>query len=190
MKGSARGVHSLGDMPQTPVRSDTEDVDLAAKGDSRAFERLYRAHVARVHSLARRMLSPDEADEATQDVFVRAWDKLGTFRGDAAFGTWLHRLAVNVFLALRKTAGKKRARMVEGDDAFSGMSSRSHQVDLSMDFDVAISRLPEGARNVFVLHDVEGFKHGEIGELLGVSVGTSKAQLHRARMTLRKYLER
>lgn len=180
----------MADEPETPRGSDSKDVELAARGDTRAFERLYRTHVGRIHSLARRMLSPDEADEATQDVFVRAWEKLGTFRGEAAFGTWLHRLAVNVFLGLRKVAGKRRERMLEGDDPFSKMASRPAQSDLNMDFQVAISRLPEGAKRVFVLHDVEGFKHAEIGKMLGVSTGTSKAQLHRARMTLRKYLER
>jgi RNA polymerase sigma-70 factor (ECF subfamily) len=190
MRGSAAGVTRMAEKPEAPVRSDSKDVELAAKGDSQAFERLYHAEVGRIHSLARRMLSPEEADEATQDVFVRAWDKLGTFRGDAAFGTWLHRLAVNVFLALRKTAGKKRERMLEGDDLFSSMASRPAQSDLSMDFQVAIARLPDGAKKIFVLHDVEGFKHSEIAEMLGVSPGTSKAQLHRARMALRKYLER
>lgn len=180
----------MADKQETRPGSDWKDVELAAKGDSPAFERLYRAQVGRIHSLARRMLSPEEADEATQDVFVRAWEKLGTFRGDAAFGTWLHRLAVNVFLGLRKTAGKRRERMLEGDDPFSQMASRPEQSDLSMDFQVAISRLPAGAKRVFVLHDVEGYKHAEIGEMLGVSTGTSKAQLHRARMALRKYLER
>ena len=102
----------------------------------------------------------------------------------------MHRLAVNVFLALRKTASKKRGRMLEGDDLFSSMAGRPSQSDLSMDFQVAIARLPDGAKKIFVLHDVEGFKHGEIAEMLGVSPGTSKAQLHRARMKLRKYLER
>src|SRR5438128_6851787 len=90
--------------------AETADVALAASGDGSAFERLYRAHVARVHSLARRMIGFDVADDVTQDVFVRAWTKLGTFRGEAAFGTWLHRLAINVILARRTSLGTERGR--------------------------------------------------------------------------------
>src|SRR5438034_11807828 len=89
----------------TAADAEVADVALAASGDSRAFERLYRGHVARVHGLARRMIGPDAADDVTQDVFVRAWHKLGTFRGEAAFGTWLHRLAINVILARRTSLG-------------------------------------------------------------------------------------
>lgn len=190
MRGNAVGAVRLAENAGKPPNSDADDVRLAQQGDTRAFERLYRSHVGRVFSMARRMLDADEADEATQDVFVRVWDKLETFRGDAAFGTWLHRLAVNVFLARRQSAAKRRNRMKEGDDPFASMASRPAQTELSMDFDGAIARLPEGAKRVFVLHDVEGFKHNEIAEMLGVSAGTSKAQLHRARMALRKHLDR
>jgi RNA polymerase sigma-70 factor (ECF subfamily) len=166
------------------------DARLAAAGDQAAFERLYHAHVARVHSLAWRMLGGDDADEATQDVFVRAWQKLGTFRGEAAFGTWLHRLAINVLLALRATRARRRERMAEGDALLERVPSRRGGLELHIDFETAIGRLPDGAREVFVLHDVEGFKHREIAEMLGVTAGTSKAQLHRARMALRRYVER
>lgn len=170
--------------------SDAADVRLAAAGDQAAFERLYHAHVARVHGLARRMLGGDDADEATQDVFVRAWQKLGTFRGESAFGTWLHRLAINVMLALRATRARRRERMVEGEGLLERAPSHRGGLELHMDFETAIGRLPQGAREVFVLHDVEGFKHREIAEMLGVTEGTSKAQLHRARMALRRYVER
>ena len=95
--------------------SDAVDATLAASGDASAFERLYRHHLPRIYSLVRRMLNDDDADEVTQDVFVRAWQKLGTFRGEAAFGTWLHRLAVNVILARRETLGTRRKRYLEGD---------------------------------------------------------------------------
>ncbi len=98
-----------GERDRAPTSSDAADARRAAKGDPEAFERLYHAHVARIHSLARRMLGEQDADEATQDAFVRAWEKLGTFRGDAAFGTWLHRLAINLFLGQRA----KRARLRE-----------------------------------------------------------------------------
>lgn len=168
----------------------TVDATLAASGDVHAFERLYRTHVARVHSLARRMLGADDADEATQDAFVRAWEKLGTFRGEAAFGTWLHRLAINVCLGRRGQRGRDRERLRDGEPVFATLAARRETPELHLDFESALSRLPNGAREVFVLHDVEGFKHWEIAEMLGVTAGTSKAQLHRARVALRRYLER
>lgn len=174
----------------TRADGDVVDATLAASGDVHAFERLYRAHVTRIHSLARRMLGPEEADEATQDAFVRAWEKLETFRGEAAFGTWLHRLAINVCLARRGQLGRERERLQGGEAVFATLPARGGSVEVRLDFEAAMSRLPDGAREVFVLHDVEGFKHREIAELLGVTVGTSKAQLHRARMALRAYIER
>lgn len=161
---------------------------LAAAGDSHAFERLYRTHVTRVHGLARRMLSDAEADEATQDVFVRAWEKLETFRGEAMFGTWLHRLAVNVMLARRSTLGTRRSRELADDAALDAATGRRHSPELRLDFETAIAQLPDGARQVFVLHDIEGYRHEEIAGMLGVATGTSKSQLHRARMALRTHL--
>lgn len=186
-----RGGTTLNDEIEA-VRADTDlvDAELAASGDAHAYERLYRNHVARVHSLARRMISPDAADEVTQDVFVRAWQKLSTFRGEAAFGTWLHRLAINVILGRRANLGLQRERYDDGEDTLDAVAGRQATPELGMDFETAIGRLPRGARQVFVLHDVEGFKHEEIAESLGISVGTSKAQLHRARMMLRKHLSR
>lgn len=169
----------------------TDDVARAAAGDTAAFESLYAAHVARVHGLARRMAGPDAADELTQDVFVRAWQKLGTFRGDASFGTWLHRLAVNVIIERFRTLGAQRDRfLADGEDRLERLSSPRRSGDFRMDFDSALQRLPPAAREVFVLHDVEGYKHHEIGDLLGISPGTSKSQLHRARTLMRGHLER
>jgi RNA polymerase sigma-70 factor (ECF subfamily) len=173
----------------TATDAETADVALAASGDSRAFERLYRTHVGRVHGLARRMIDADSADDVTQDVFVRAWDKLSTFRGEAAFGTWLHRLAVNVILGRRATLSTDRARF-DLSDELDALAGKSSHADLSVDFEEAVRRLPDGAREVFVLHDVEGYKHQEIGVMLGIAVGTSKSQLHHARMALRGYLDR
>jgi RNA polymerase sigma-70 factor (ECF subfamily) len=171
-------------------KADSADASRAAGGDFRAFERLYRAHVNRVHALARRMLSPDEAAEATQDVFVRAWQKIGSYRGEAAFGTWLHRLAVNVLLGRRQVLKLERERHLEDDSALELLHAKVRHPDLGVDFDAAIVKLPPGARQVFVLHDVEGYRHEEIATLLGVTTGTTKAQLHRARMLLRAHLDK
>src|SRR6267378_5984066 len=141
------------------------DSALAASGDASAFERLYRTHVARVHSLVRRMLDADEADDLTQDIFVRAWEKLSTFRGESALGTWLHRLAVNVVLARRKKVGIERGRFGAGADTLDEVSGRRETPEMSMDFEDALARLPDGARQVFVLHDVEGYRNEEIARM-------------------------
>ncbi|MBI1810185.1 MAG: RNA polymerase sigma factor, partial [Gemmatimonadetes bacterium] len=172
-----------------------DDVALATRGDRRAFERLYRAHVDRVFSLCVRMVGDrGRAEELTQDAFVRAWEKLGQFRGDSAFGTWLHRLAVNVVLNDRQTERRRRDKQddgVEDMDALAFGDSRPEPVPgLSLDLEQAIAGLPPGARKVFVLHDVQGYTHEEIGEMLGVTAGGCKAQLHRARMLLREALTR
>jgi RNA polymerase sigma-70 factor (ECF subfamily) len=143
-----------------------------------------------VFNLARRMAGPEAADELAQDVFVRAWQKLGTFRGESSFATWLHRLAVNVIVERFRTLGTQRDRfLADGETVLEFTASeRTSHYDLGMDLQAAIDRLPQGAKAVFVLHDVEGYKHEEIGEMLGVSPGTSKSQLHRARQTLRGHL--
>jgi len=166
----------------------TDDVARAAAGDVSAFERVYQAHLPRVHSLVRRMTGGRDTDEVTQDVFVRVWQKLGTFRGDSAFTTWLHRLAVNVIIERFRSETLRRQRLREGDDLFDTIATRTRSQSLSMDFEAALAKLPDGAREVFVLHDVEGYKHREIASLLDISAGTSKAQLHRARMMLRRHL--
>lgn len=167
-----------------------DDVTAAARGDRAAFERVYRSHVDRVYSLCVRMLSDRVlADEVTQDVFVRVWQKLPGFRGESAFSTWLHRVAVNVILSRRKTSGIHQNRH-ETEDALDAAPSRPVSVGDRMDLEQAIGGLPKGARTVFVLHDVEGFTHEEIGEQLGITPGGSKAQLHRARMLLRTALTR
>ena len=173
----------------TPIQTGIEtDVALAARGDASAFERLYRTHVARIHSLTRRMLSSDEADEVTQDIFVRTWQKLSQFRGDSAFTTWLHRLAVNVVIERRRTFAIQRERMAPDSAVLDSLPVAPPRADLTVDFEHAIGQLPPGAREVFLLHDVEGYKHREIAVMLGVATGTSKRQLHRARMLMRKHL--
>ncbi len=172
-----------------PAYAEITDAHRAAAGDHDAFERLYRGHVARVYALARRMVGEDVAEDLTQEVFIRVWQKLGTFRGEAQFGTWLHRLAVNHLLSRRATTRKQESRRREGEGILERIAApiRRRSV-VAMDLESALRRLPAGAREVFVLYDVEGYTHEEIAELAGISVGTSKSQLHRARMLLRGYL--
>jgi RNA polymerase sigma-70 factor (ECF subfamily) len=191
MEAVISGVTMTGVDPGTvPAESDAIDAKLAATGDTRAFERVYRRHVARIHGLARRMSGDDEAGELTQMIFVRAWQKVGSFRGESAFGTWLYRLAINVILAKRASMRTERERRVEGEGLIETIATRPVRTDQRMDFDAAIGRLPGGARRIFVLHDVEGYKHEEIARMLRINIGTSKAQLHRARMLMRAHLER
>src|SRR5437764_1945648 len=165
------------------------DVALAAGGDPSAFERLYRTHVAKIHSLTRRMLGTHEADEVTQDIFVRTWQKLGQFRGESAFSTWLHRLAVNVVLERRRTFAIQRERIADDPAALEFVTVAPARADLVVDFEHAIERLPPGAREIFVLHDVEAYKHRETAAMLDITTATSKRQLHRARMLMRKHLQ-
>jgi RNA polymerase sigma-70 factor (ECF subfamily) len=174
-------------------RQDDADVALAARGDRQAFERLYRQHVNRIFSLCARMVGDrTRAEELTQDAFVRAWEKLEQFRGESAFGTWLHRLAVNVVLNDRQTENRRRGRQDESVEDVDTMAHESVRAAvspaLSIDLERAIAGLPPGARKVFVLHDVEGYTHDEIGGMLGVTAGGCKAQLHRARLLLREAL--
>ena len=169
---------------------DRDLVERAVGGDIEAFEELYRANVGRVYALCLRMAGdPTLAEELAQEAFVRAWQKLGSFRGASAFSTWLHRVTVNVVLGHRRSAIRREARVRSvGDDLPRDVAGRQPGTAESIDLERAISSLPDGARRVFVLHDVEGFRHREISRLMGIAVGTSKAQLHRARKLLRKAL--
>lgn len=178
---------TLDGQPRTEHRIDA-DVALAAGGDQSAFERLYQAHVGRIHSLTRRMLGGHDADEVTQDIFVRTWQKLGQFRGESAFGTWLHRLAVNVVIERRRSYAIQRERMADDPAVLETVPVAPVRGDLRVDFEAAIEQLPPGAREIFVLHDVEGYKHREIAVMLNIASGTSKRQLHRARMLMREHL--
>jgi len=167
------------------------DVRAAADGDRRAFERVYREHCDRVFSVCVRMLGDRLlAEEVTQDVFVRVWNKLPGFRGESAFSTWLHRVAVNVILTRRKVLGTQQNRTTDDEQAVDSAQARPVSVADQLDLESAIAKLPLGARQIFVLHDVEGFTHEEIGAQLGITAGGSKAQLHRARMLLRAALSR
>ena len=166
-------------------------VRRAQAGDQEAFGDLYRAHAGRVYALCLRLeADAARAEELTQDVFVRAWERLASYRGESAFGTWLYRLAVNVVLGDRRSAWRRTKRvMVTGDPAaFEGATEAPQGRNL--DLEQAIAALPPGARTVFVLHDVEGYTHDEIASLSGIAEGTSKAQLFRARRLLREALSR
>lgn len=167
--------------------ADAVDAALAAAGDASAFERLYRRHVNRIHSLVWRMIG-DDADDVTQEVFFRTWQKLHLFRGESAFGTWLHRLAINLILSRRESLGVRRQRFHDDDEPLERMPGKNMPAGLSSDMEAAIRRLPEGARQVLVLHDLEGYKHEEIAGLLGINAGTSKSQLHHARLAMRRMI--
>jgi RNA polymerase sigma-70 factor, ECF subfamily len=164
----------------------------AQSGDVDAFEQLYREHSPRIYALCLRLKAGDKSDatELLQDVFVKAWRRLDTFRGDCAFASWLHRLTVNTMLESARSDGRRIARVLPMEDTsrLAG-AARSSGIELKMDMENAIASLPRGARLAFVLHDVEGYQHQEIAEQLGVTVGTIKAQLHRARRLLRERLE-
>jgi RNA polymerase sigma-70 factor, ECF subfamily len=169
-----------------------ECIRRAQSGDVDAFEQLYREHSPRIYALCLRLKAGDKTDaaELLQDVFVKAWRRLDTFRGDCAFASWLHRLAVNTMLESARSDGRRAARVLPMEDTsrLAG-AARSSGIELKMDMESAIASLPKGARLAFVLHDVEGYQHQEIAEQLGVTVGTVKAQLHRARRLLRDRLE-
>jgi len=162
----------------------------AASGDVAAFEELYRENVSRVYLLCLRMCGdPSLAEELTQEAFVRAWQKLGSFRGDSAFSTWLHRVTVNVVLGDRRSTARREARVKPaGDELPVDLSAPEPSPGQALDLERSIAALPDGARTVFVLHDVEGYRHKEIADITGLAEGTSKAQLHRARKLLRKAL--
>ena len=152
---------------------------------------LYRENVGRVHALCLRMARDrTEADELTQETFVRVWERLGSFRGDSAFTTWLHRVTVNVVIAGLRTRGRWRERFAAAEAEDFGAAVPAFSAGGDLDLERAIARLSPQARLVFLLHDVEGYQHGEIAELTGLAVGTSKAHLHRARQLLRQDLSR
>ena len=168
-----------------------EVVRRAQAGDEDAFQALYREQVGRVYALCLRLAAePVAAEELTQDVFVRLWERLRSFRGDSAFSTWLHRLAVNVVFMAQRGRGRRERRVASVEDPALYDRGTPPRAGESIDLERALARLPAGAREVFVLHDVEGFGHAEVGRLLGIAEGTSKAQLFRARRLLREMLER
>ena len=173
-----------------------ESAELARRaqaGDVAAFERLYRTHAGHVRAICLRLCADGQrAEEAAQDAWVRAWERLSTWRGDAAFGTWLHRLTVNAVLESFRAERRRVARVMlsgDEDDGVDAAVSASEPGD-ALDLERAIARLPRGARTVFVLHDVEGYRHSEIATMTGLAEGTLRAQLCRARRLLMEMLDR
>ena len=176
--------------------TDFELAQLASGGDMTAFEEVYRRHHRRVYSICLRMLqNASEAEDLTQDVFIQLYRKIGSFRGDSAFTTWLHRMTVNqVLMHFRKRTVKFEKTTEEGDTPEQIVAGTAHPEKMrivdKIALDNAIEQLPAGYKNVFVLHDVEGFEHEEVARILGCSVGTSKSQLHKARLKLQKLLKK
>jgi RNA polymerase sigma-70 factor (ECF subfamily) len=178
---------------------EAEAIRLAQQGNAEAFERLYQLHSRRVYSLCLRMVSNTaEAEDLTQEAFLQLFRKIGTFRGESAFSTWLHRLAVNVVLMrLRKKTAivSSLDEMTEPDEESAGPRRDFGGPDLRlagsidrMNLQRAIEQLPQGYKSVFVLHDMQGYEHNEIAGIMGCSIGNSKSQLHKARMRLRELL--
>ena len=161
----------------------------AQQADTRAFESLYRLHVDKVYGLCLRMTgNVSEAEDCTQEAFILAWDKLAKFRGDSAFSTWLHRIAVNAVLGRIRKSKRERDRIQAVADIQPPRMATGDTGEMR-DLAAAVDRLPEGARHVFVLHGVYGYSHDEAAEMLGIASGTSKAQMHRARRLLAQQLE-
>jgi RNA polymerase sigma-70 factor, ECF subfamily len=171
-------------------RPDAELVERCRAGDSDAFEALYREHAPRLYALARRMTaSSDESDDLLQEIFLQVHRKLDSYRGDSALGTWLYRLAIRQCLDfLRSRQGRMRAASSPLEYEASYMPSTRETPGARIDIERAVSQLPNGCRIAFVLHDVEGLEHKQISDMLGVSEGTSKSQVFKARMKLRALL--
>lgn len=170
----------------------TSTIQRAQQGDRAAFEQLYREHVERVYALSLRLAaSAARAEELTQDVFVRLWDVIGSFRGESAFSTWLHRLTVNVVLLSLRSHRRRAARVFGVNDLtpFDRVDN-TPKPGVRIDLEHAIASLPEKARLILVLHDIEGYRHEEIAEMMGLAAGTSKSQLHRARKLMKEALEK
>ena len=164
-------------------------VRAAQAGDLSAFGRIYREHVGRVYALCVRLTADRVfAEQLTQDAFVRAWERIATYRGESSFAAWLRRLTINVVMAERRAASRRERRVVTADDETLAGAPLERSDDADIDLERAIARLPEGARTVFVLHAIEGYQHDEIAELTGIAEGTSRAHLHRAREILKKEL--
>jgi len=176
-----------------PERSEKDLVARCQAGDVDAFETLYRSQAARIYALASRMAgSADEGEDLLQEIFLQAYRKLGSFNGNSSVGTWLYRLALNHCLDFVRSKQAKMGKITDTLDAETSVqpSAKRETPIARIDLQRAIERLPAGCREAFVLHDVEGFDHREVGEMLGIAEGTSKSQVFKARMKLRAMLPR
>lgn len=182
--------------PSTTAVAASADLALAERcrsGDGAAFEALYRAHASRLFGLANRMVGREAAEDLLQDIFLTAHRKLALYRGESSLGTWLFRLGTNVCLDHLRSRGRRNAQATDVFDEESGPTPHAHAGPIlsvvdRLDLERALEELPAGCRAVFVLHDVEGLEHHEIGTMLGIAGGTSKSQLHKARLRLRQWL--
>lgn len=185
---AAGSTDSAGGAPGVTPGDEQAYIARARAGDAGAFERLYRLHAGKVYGLCLRMTgNPAEAEDCTQDAFIQAWSKLDRFRGDSAFGTWLHRIAVNAVLGRMRRSRREQDRLQVVRDTSSQPETIGDGGSLR-DIEQALDDLPSGARHVFVLHAVYGYSHDETGNMLGIASGTSKAQLHRAKRLLAQQL--
>jgi RNA polymerase sigma-70 factor (ECF subfamily) len=175
---------------EKPELADEADwIDRAQRSDSQAFESLYRMHIDKVYGLCLRMTgNVSEAEDCAQEAFIQAWNKLDRFRGDSAFATWLHRIAVNAVLGRMRKSKREQDRIQIAAQESSSPASIGDSGELR-DLSDAVDKLPQGARHVFVLYAVYGYSHDEASNMLGIAPGTSKAQLHRARRLLAQQLE-
>ena len=165
-------------------------IKQAQRGSTRAFEALYRMHIDKVYGICLRMTgNKAEADDCAQEAFIQAWTKLEKFRGDSAFSTWLHRIAVNAVLGRMRKSKRDQDRIMAVTDIAATNIEMGDTTGEMRDLSEAIDRLPEGARHVFILHAVYGYTHDEAGKMLGIASGTSKAQLHRAKRLLVQQLK-
>jgi RNA polymerase sigma-70 factor (ECF subfamily) len=181
--------YSQGMVTDPTVPDEAAFIAGAQAGDTRSFEALYRLHIDRVYGLCLRMTgNVSEAEDCAQEAFIQAWNKIAKFRGDSAFGTWMHRIAVNSVLGRIRKSKRERDRLQLVADTAEAPASIGDSGNLR-DLSDAIDKLPEGARHVFVLNAVYGYSHEESGNMLGIAVGTSKAQLHRARRLLAQQLQ-
>ena len=164
-------------------------IKQAQRADARAFEALYKMQIDRVYGICLRMTgNVSEAEDCAQDAFIQAWNKMDRFRGDSAFSTWLHRIAVNSVLSRIRKAKREQDRITAVSDTGVATVTTGDTGELR-DLSEAVDRLPEGARNVFVLHAIYGYSHDETGQMLGIATGTSKAQLHRAKRLMAQQLK-
>jgi RNA polymerase sigma-70 factor, ECF subfamily len=184
------------DVSRPSRQADLALVERCRKGDLGAFEEVYRAHSRRLYGVAVRMLgNPTDAEDMLQEIFLAAHRKMDSFRGDSALGTWLYRLAVNLCLDYLRSRTGRAIHLTDTlddepafpDSASQGLAARAVT---KMDLERALAQLPEGCRTAFVLHDVQGLEHREVGEIMGIAEGTSKSQVHKARLRLRALLSR